>query len=288
MKIYHDAWYTLFDRAFDPKKYLYHFTSIESATKILYRGTLKFSKVSHANDTLESKPRISLKDGEENEVQEAIRYFREMNNQYLQILCFSMDEQITATPSSEKQISSKNTMTNFSGRGFALPRMWAQYASNNKGICLVFNKEKLIKAIIKEVGGRLLDHRSVEYLNYFEQRDTDCGDIINLINKKSRTNNSDQNSLLNMDFLKRHMDFVVYNYFCKLSDWKNENEYRFVAYGGDDYLVENIYGALAGVVVGESIEPENELIIRMFCENKCEVKKISFSYAGCQLSAVKE
>lgn len=288
MKVFHDAWYTLFDRSFNPKKYLYHFTSIESATKILHGGTLKFSKVSRANDTLESKPRISFENGKEEEVQNAIRHFREINNKFLQILCFSMDKNVPSEESGVSLVSTEDRIMNFSGRGFALPRMWAQYAGNNKGICLVFNKDRIIEAIEKEVGGSLLMYGPVEYLDYFERRDTECGDIVDLINKKSRTQNAVQQSLRDIDFFKRHMDFVEYNYFCKLSDWENENEYRFVAYGEDDYFVENIYSALTGVVVGENIEPETERIIRLFCDGKCEVKKISFSYAGCQLRAIKK
>lgn len=52
MKIDNKAWLTLYDPDY--------FTSIDSAIKILYNGTLKFSKLNRTNDTLESKPKINF------------------------------------------------------------------------------------------------------------------------------------------------------------------------------------------------------------------------------------
>ena len=34
---------------------------------------------------------------------------------------------------------------------FYLPRMWAQYGENHKGVCFIFDKAKLIKKITKEL-----------------------------------------------------------------------------------------------------------------------------------------
>lgn len=287
MEIYHDAWYTQFDQCFDPNKYLYHFTKIDSATKILHNKTLKFSKVSRANDTIESKPRISFAEKDQRFVQEAIHVFRAINNQHLQILCFSMDNPQNES-SYMRTLSAREKLTNFTGRGFALPRMWAQYANNNTGTCFIFNKEKLTEIICHALGSSLLMHRPVEYLDYFQQHPVDYQPIIRLIKQRTATSNDVQRSLSDMRFLLENPDFVEYNYFSKLKDWENEKEYRFVAYGPEDYYIDDILPALSGVVVGENIEPENERIIRLFCKGICEVMKVSFSYAGCQLTTIKE
>lgn len=95
-----------------------------------------------------------------------------------------------------------------------------------------------------------------------------------------------QQGFADLDFLRSNLDFVKYNYFCKLDDWSGENEYRFFSYGESDYFIKDITDALIGIVVGENIEPANENIIKILCNNVCEVKKITFTYKGCQLTHI--
>ena len=61
---------------------------------------------------------------------------------------------------------------------------------------------------------------------------------------------------------------------------------RFLSYGESDYFIKNIEDALIGIVVGENIEPANENIVKILCNNICEVKKITFTYKGCQLTNI--
>ena len=58
-------WMTLFETEFDNRAYLYHYTSFESACRILYGDSLKFSSLSRTNDTIEAKPKIQIKKGED-------------------------------------------------------------------------------------------------------------------------------------------------------------------------------------------------------------------------------
>lgn len=53
-----DVWYTWHDTEFDCEKYLYHYTSVEKASKILYYKTLRFLPIVNTNDTIESKVRL--------------------------------------------------------------------------------------------------------------------------------------------------------------------------------------------------------------------------------------
>ena len=287
MKNYHDAWYTLFDEKLDTKRFLFHYTTIENAVKILFGNSLKFSKISRANDTLESKPRIHI-DSDQELFRNAIRHFREMNNEYLQILCFTMDSDKECTNEFSNELDDKERMTNFAGRGYSLPRMWAQYAANNRGICLVFDQQELIDLIRNSLRSFLLVYQPITYFNRFSSYKISDESICQLLNRINRAKSNEQRTLWNIDFLKDNMDFVIYNYFSKLDDWIGENEFRFVAYGLDDYYVNQIDKALVGIVMGENIEPQNEKIIRSFCPETCELRKIFFSYAGCQLHSVKE
>lgn len=90
-------------------------------------------------------------------------------------------------------------------------------------------------------------------------------------------------SLSSLDFLKSSIELVKYCYFSKLDDWEGENEYRFWAFGDDDYFINNIDTALSGVIIGEKMSMENQKIISFFCEDICEVKQITFTCNGCNL-----
>lgn len=67
MNIDNKAWFTLYQDDFNRDGYLYHFTSIEKAALILDSKSLKFSKITSTNDTLEAKPKMSYKNISSNE-----------------------------------------------------------------------------------------------------------------------------------------------------------------------------------------------------------------------------
>ena len=116
----------------DRTKYLYHYTSVEKAFKILYYKTLQFANITTTNDIFEQKPKLSFDETDLNTfdmVRTIQKYFLKEQNR-VRILCFSQDY--------EKDINMDNLSrdqrrANVIGRGFALPRMWAQYSSNNEG-----------------------------------------------------------------------------------------------------------------------------------------------------------
>lgn len=278
MKNHNEAWFTLYNQKFNTKAYLYHFTNIEKATIILDGNSLKFSKLNKLNDTLEAKPKI-FNTYNALDTYCIIEHFKNTNEKYLQLLCFSMDAK-------QRQNTDNNKIyyTDYSGRGFALPRMWAQYSNNNDGVCFVFDKEKLTKLIKNSVRANLIHFGKVKYETQFKQYE--IFDLEKI--KEYIVENSDEltNAINDIDFLKNNKSFVDYNYFTKLSDWINENEFRFLAYGTQDIYVENISQALVGVIIGENIKSNNEKIIKYFCEDICEIKKITFSFNGCQLKNI--
>ena len=87
-------------------------------------------------------------------------------------------------------------------------------------------------------------------------------------------------------YLKNNLAFTHYNYFCKLQDWSNENEYRFVACGDAELFVHNISTAIVGVIIGEQIKPSDVKIVKLFVDDRFEIKQISFSYNGCLLTNI--
>lgn len=282
MKVHNEAWRTVYDPNFCEGNFLYHFTDIEKVIKILYGDSLKFSKICTTNDTLESKPKMDIPANQENDLFEIIRHLRDINKRHVQILCFTKD----VVRKSTNCVSGKKVYTDYSGRGFALPRMWAQYARNNTGVCLVFDKNLLIELIQNSLGISLIHHGSVQYVSKFENFKYNPVKLKKLLDQVNQYHNAMQQSFVDLNFLKSNIEFVEYNYFSKLDDWAGENEYRFLTYGEEDYFIKQIKDALIGIVIGENIDPAYEEIIKVLCNDICEIKKISFTYKGCQISSI--
>lgn len=107
---------------------LYHFTSFDSASKIIQSGKLRFSKSYRLNDLIESNRVVwerSLQ-GDIPDGQEYLHYAEVEMRRYQQI-SFSQDR----------------VVGNCYYLGFDLHTMWGLYADSGYGVCLVFDKEKL-------------------------------------------------------------------------------------------------------------------------------------------------
>ena len=276
-----EAWYTLYNPHFNTEAYLYHYTSIEKAAMILDGDSLKFSKISKANDTLESKPRVNIENLSKDDIEAIIQHFRTINENYLQILCFSQDQALFPD-----QVSEKTYYCDYSGRGFALPRMWAQYATNNNGVCLVFDKNLLTELISNTLIGCFIHEGKVEYVPQFDPYQIKPYNLKKLLQLVKKSSNAITTGIDHVAYLKKDACFVQYNYFCKLNDWATEHEYRFLAYGDEEQYIPNIKSALIGVIIGEQTKSYNQKIIQLFCDNNCSVKKVSFMYNGCTLENV--
>lgn len=276
-----NVWCTWHDVQFDCEKYLYHYTSVEKACKILYYESLRFSPIIKTNDTVEAKVKIDfngtgIKDFKIK--QKKINEYMLKYNEYLQLLCFCKDEE-RKNPIYNK----KDDMyfVDMMGRGFSLPRMWAQYADNNKGVCLIIDK-----SLFEQEFGRNMEvimQDSVQYKNLFSAFDMDSETIEALYESVS---DDDETTMTGYIFLKRHLDYVRYSFFTKFLDWENENEYRYLI-GSDNKKakeVRNLAKYLKGIVIGEKIEDVDKWTIEKMAEKyDCKVKKIFFEYNCCRL-----
>lgn len=292
-----EVWSTWHDEKFNCSKYLYHYTNIEKACKILFHKNLRFSFLSKTNDTAESKIKLEfMNDGKiENFIQktEIIRNYMKNHNEFLQLLCFSMDEERIE----DKKVFTKKDdkfFVDMSGRGFALPRMWAQYADNNCGVCLIINKENFESELARNYGILKIYYNKVFYKDAFASFSMPVETIDNLSHSIKEDSAS---TVSGYRFLKEHPDFVKYSYFTKYMDWMNEKEYRYLISSDNKNAkeIKNIYRYLEGVVVGEKIDSVDEWLIYSLveklnkqiidCDNKeqiekkkIEVKKICFDY----------
>ena len=157
-------------------KKLYHYTSFNSAIKIILSNKLKFGRLGDMNDVNEAYKHISYEcwsDIDTKDVQLELSRYRQISL----------------------------TMDSSNYQGFDISAMWGHYAEKGKGVCLVFNKEKLIEALSDG-----LHHNEVDYQIDFK------GDIT--IDSSNLSESIGQN--INKFF------------FTKSKDWEYEQEYRVV------------------------------------------------------------
>lgn len=135
---------------YSPKRqYLYHYTSFESAIKILASQKLLFSAVGTLNDINESSGVDYLSKDITVKEQERFDY---LLNSYSQ-LSFTMD--------------TKNR------RGFDIPAMWGHYAERGRGVCFAFDK----RMMIKEARKRSLYSKEVNYSPILDLDSLDYDDL---------------------------------------------------------------------------------------------------------------
>lgn len=282
-----DVWNTWHDKSFDCNKYLYHYTSVEKARKILYNGTLRFSPIIYTNDTVEAKVKIQftghdIKDYDKK--RKKINEYMLKYNKYLQLLCFCKDK---------KRGNGRNTIctkenemyyVDMTGRGFSLPRMWAQYADNNKGVCLIVNKAKFEKKFPNNL--RLILEESVQYKDYFTPFSMSGEVLEGLYEAICDDGDTTMTGLL---FADKHLEYIRYSFFTKFLDWKNENEYRYLIASDNTKFkeIKNLSKYIEGIVVGEKMEDIDKwTIVQLAKRNYCEVKQIEFAYNCCRLENI--
>lgn len=287
-----DVWKPLYVDKFDCDKYLYHYTNFETAIKIISSKTLLFSSISQTNDTSESKIRMGFEykstcnqDVYQDMVRKTTDYFKECT-QIVQLLCLSMD---TKVRDNERQkylsaMGNKDPYYDVSGRGFALPRMWAQYANNNEGVCFILNKAKLLEQVQTRI--TFTKSAPVKYKRLFDKYVVTADRMKILYERISLLENGD---LALIDMIQKDKDFLNYNFFEKLDDWKNEHEYRIIALTGkkDSRIpIRGLVSYLEGIVIGEKMDKAYEGTIRLLVESisrKCEVKRIQFDSRMCKV-----
>ena len=189
---------------------LYHFTSFESAVKIIASKQLRYGKLSDMNDINESyknfyyNKEISIED------------IKKECNRYRQISLTSDDKY-------------KNK------KGFLITPMWAHYAEKGYGVCLVFDKEKLLT-----------------------ETDTYFSDSITYTDSFNNNINVDNPNI--SQFFKENKEDL---FFKKKTEWSNEQEYRIILRLDDIFKFKyfNI--------------PENSFVAIIMCRAKgCEDKSV--------------
>lgn len=236
----------------DPAKYLYHYTSAATAIDFILKSrTLLLSPYTSTNDPKESKQWlfdfISYLDDSDLAAQnrdELSGWLSGALKRDTRLLCFSRD----TSP------LTGNHLTDIFSRGYCKPRMWAQYGDRHKGVCLVFDSQRLQE----QIGSQLAAHAplmrgEVQYRNRGiegEIYDDHAFTIdIDDLKQYGRENYPAVH-------LKRHHHKL---FFEKMSDWEAESEYRWIAFSkSNEPLYLRYEDALAGIMFGDDTSDEHK------------------------------
>lgn len=96
---------------------------------------------------------------------------------YVRMLCFCKD--LFCTSEEWKNEKNQDFADNLLFKGWARSRMWAQYADNHSGACLVFYKSEFQKAFksLSNDDVEILSDRAINYTNYLAELETSLEDI---------------------------------------------------------------------------------------------------------------
>jgi hypothetical protein len=233
-------------------KYLYHFTTHTTALEHIFPNqTIRFSPFSKTNDPRESKDWNFTfhSKTEPSDYRELISLQNEFNKTlkaHTKILCFARD-----VPLKDEWINWLHP-----GRGFSRPRMWAQYAGNHQGVCLVFDKQKLNRVI----------HENLKQKDHIYNGAVDY----NISNYHAFSLNLDEIKSKGFEeYIKNHLATNHKHLFLeKNNDWKDEAEYRWILFNKEntDYEYVKYKDALVAIILGIDFPPVYEIIIQSYCE----------------------
>lgn len=159
--------------------------------------------------------------------------------------------------------SQENCYNNLS-KGWARSRMWAQYADSHKGVCLIFDKENLVKS----------------FKNAFDSCDSYCKEVTYTNNLYPLQESLAQNCMSLLTSEK--IDFL----FQKCQDFRDEQEFRLLLVdkslkSPDELVSFSISDSLCGVIPGVRFPKENVLSLKKamkYCNSKVKWLPIWWNY----------
>jgi hypothetical protein len=230
-----------------PDALVYHYTDLKKGREILQTRKFKFGSITNTNDPKEKREwkftphtngGFDLSKVDTNELSDELSRALKQNTK---VGCFCRDRQ---------PLSGDHTRDIFL-RGWSKPRMWAQYAGKHTGVCLVFDRQLLDKAVCKTFGFYSRNYRgNVSYINRSVVFDG-IGDFA-----------ADMDAIQELGFERyaaAHFHaFVGPLFFEKMQDWRDEDEFRWIVADddGNDKFVD-IAASLVGIVYGDSTGQED-------------------------------
>jgi hypothetical protein len=237
-------------------EYVYHYTRWERLLDIMATG-FRLGPLARMNDPRESKDWMLdlLIQGTTLPDETAITAWKEIQDyrRKIRVAAFCLDQPY-------------GNLDNQGRRGYARPRMWAQYADNHRGVCIVLNRVGLEQAIRRRYPERDGSWVRAGRVQYVETPQEDVMSSSVVLNSVDQARESVQ------EHFYRHAERL---FFTKHVDWRDENEYRWVYYDadqsqtGEDGLKApfvDIKAHVAAVVLGADYADAHLPIARMFAQ----------------------
>lgn len=222
--------------------FLFHYTTYSSALGILISQQMRMGSLANMNDPLEF----------ENHRGDGLIFSGNPSNRYLAKKVFefanAVAEKDRAVRLASFAVDGGNQKDYYNNlcKGWARSRMWAQYADNHKGVCLIFDKDKIIKTFKKEFKKPCKTYcNAVNYTNNLES----LKEVLS----------SSCKSLLVSD----KIDYL----FQKCEDFEDEQEFRLLLINkklkdSKEIVSFSIANSICGVITGAKFPKENELTLQ--------------------------
>ncbi|MBD5407400.1 MAG: DUF2971 domain-containing protein [Treponema sp.] len=190
-----------------------------------------------------------------------------LRNKVVRILCFCQNFTY------EELREGKYTQTfadNLLCKGWARVQMWAQYADNHKGTCLVFDKAKFQQQFKRlEKDGVRLKEQKITYTNNFSDF-------------KSKMTPEIRKDISEFYLDEKRLSFL----FRKCEDFHDENEYRFCIIDKtleslDEIVSVDIGDSLEAVILGERVS--QAIMIKPLFGNPIEQFRIKWNFGKSEL-----
>jgi hypothetical protein len=254
---------------------LCHYTSNETAKLILESNIIRFGKVSCSNDPIEIKHTSFSYSGEDEDTEEMINSeLDDYLNNILTLICFAFGEY----PINDEDYLSEHggILHDLTSRPpFYLPRTWALYGRGHTGACLVFEKSLFLAQTSNQIkNGYHYLHKPIEYNDFLNN------DVLYDMSKSHFFDEDEISKKKTHQIIQEYLEInAEYNYFQKDLDWRDENEYRFLAWNKNDNndfgnLDISIKGSLRAIVVG--LNNEDKEIIYSARRNGVKIYKLIF------------
>lgn len=245
----------LFGSVSNPSEWVYHYTSREAALeKILSSGKLRLGTFASLNDPRESKDwsfSLSVASDERLQTDEFLKVQELATKQvksHCKLLCMCQDDPRVTTDGIDYIFY----------RGFARPRMWAQYSQNHQGVCLVFNRQLLHESIQAQLGHKgTVFSGAVEYSNMHH----DDWNAFHLDHEAIEKFSLEE--ILERKITQHYRTY----FFHKAEDWSNEIEWRWVL-RGQDQMPEffDFRQAICAVILGVNFPQVYEPLMESFAK----------------------
>jgi hypothetical protein len=229
--------------------YLFHYTTVERCAAIGMTGCLALGPLTPLNDPRESQLRqvmtMTAAGGHAAPPRDVPEEERQQFEQELWRLRSRVRVACLTTDHTDGRHSERDDR-----RGYAHSRMWTQYAGGHGGVCLVFDRARLLRTATARFGSRF-HHAAVEYVSGFDDS----------------LHEAELVDFDRPDPLRHHRDKVVPSLFVKNRDWNSESEYRLLLEEWDEVVgLLPIAGALVGIALGAAFMAHHLAVIAALAE----------------------